>query len=220
MKRSPTTQPSLLVRIRDRSDRASWAQFVELYGPVVYGFLRKRGVQDADAADLMQDVMMDIANAIDRFHYDSAKGCFRNWLLTIVQNRLCNYWRRGQSARGQGGTDAVELLRSHPQPGGEESAEWEKACRRRLFQVAAEQVRGDFQASTWTAFWETAVDGKSPKDVAQKLELSVAAVYMARRRAIKRLKEQIAFLEEDPDALDRPLSRASGTDGTAGRPIT
>jgi RNA polymerase sigma-70 factor (ECF subfamily) len=205
MQQTPTTQPSLLMRLRDRSDKASWSRFVELYAPVVYGFLRKRGVQDADAADLMQEVMMDVARAVDGFDYDPVRGSFRNWLLTIVQNRLSNFLRRGEVFRGQGGSEATQLISNLPESANGNAGDWETSYERQLFGVAARQIRDDFQEATWTAFWKTAVEGRKPKEVAKQLDLSIAAVYMAKRRVTRRLKEQITFLEGTPNDLDPPM---------------
>jgi RNA polymerase sigma-70 factor (ECF subfamily) len=84
---SPTTRPSLLVRIRDPQDSQAWTQFVEVYAPLVYGFARKHGLQDADAADVTQDVLRAVAGAAGRLEYDPQRGSFRGWLLTIVRNK-------------------------------------------------------------------------------------------------------------------------------------
>lgn len=90
----PNTQASLLVRLRDPQDHSAWERFVDLYAPLVYGFVRKRGLQDADAADLTQDVLRQVAGAVDSFAYDKARGSFRGWLFAVVRNRLTDYWRR------------------------------------------------------------------------------------------------------------------------------
>src|SRR5262245_59668697 len=87
---SPLTRASLLVQIRDGSNQAAWQEFVNLYGPVVYGFARKRGLQDADAADLMQDVLRSVSAAIGRLDYDRKQGTFRGWLFTITRNKDSN----------------------------------------------------------------------------------------------------------------------------------
>src|SRR5438874_7869189 len=190
------TQPSLLMRIRNRQDKESWSRFVGLYAPVVYGFLRKRGLQDADAADLTQDILIAVAKAIGDFAYDSERGSFRRWLLTVVRNRLHNHWTRGQRApRAQGGTEAQDLLLAQPEPEAGDSADWDEAYERQLFQSATEQVRGDFHESTWLAFWRTAVEGRPAKAVADSLGMSLAATYMAKHRVLARLKEQIVFLQ-------------------------
>ena len=190
----PPTQPTLLVRIRNTYDHEAWSRFVDLYGPLVYGFLRKRGLQDADAVDLAQDVFRQITTAIQRLDYDGEKGSFRGWLLTIVQNRLLAHWRKKQE-RASGDTDALQMLHEIPQPGTlDESSEWDAEYERQLFHFASQTVKQDFTPATWAAFWQTAIEGRSGKDVAQGLEMTVAAVYLAKGRVMARLREQIKIL--------------------------
>src|ERR1700754_2082006 len=88
---SPVTRASLLIRLRDRSNQPAWDEFVSLYGPVIYGFARKRGLQDADAADTMQDVLRSVSTAIGRLDYDRTQGTFRGWLFTITRNKVYNF---------------------------------------------------------------------------------------------------------------------------------
>ena len=192
----PPTRPTLLVRIRDARDQEAWGRFVDLYGPLVYGFLHKRGLQDADAADLTQDVMRQVATAVHSLEYDSARGSFRGWLFTVVQNRLTDHWRReGRRERGAGDTDAQQQLNEVPQPGGlDASAQWDADYERQLFQYAANIVKQDFTDSTWQAFWKTAVDERPGKEVADEVGMTVAAVYLAKGRVMTRLKEQVKLL--------------------------
>src|SRR5919109_722672 len=98
----PPTRASLLLRLRDPHDEAAWGEFVNLYVPLVYGYLCKQGLQDADAADLCQDVLGAVAGAVGRLEYDPAKGAFRNWLFTIVRRKLAN-WRALRRNRAEGG---------------------------------------------------------------------------------------------------------------------
>lgn len=192
----PPTQPTLLVRIRDAHDQEAWERFVDLYAPLVYGFLRKRGLQDADAADLTQDVMRSVAAAIQQVEYDKLRGLFRSWLFTIVQNKLVDHWRRARiQERGAGDTGIQQDLNEIPQASGTDiSAEWDADYQRQLFQYAASIVKPDFSESTWQAFWQTAVEGQAGKDVGARLGLSVAAVYLAKSRVMARLKEQVRYL--------------------------
>src|ERR687888_578740 len=111
MEESPATRASLLVRIRDAHDTDAWRQFVQVYAPVVYGFARKRGLQDADAADLMQEVLRSVASAAGRLDYDPKRGSFRGWLYTVTRNKLYNFLDgRRRQVRGSGDTDAQERL--------------------------------------------------------------------------------------------------------------
>src|SRR5213080_4789629 len=87
----PPTRVSLLVRLRNPRDEAAWAEFVDRYAALVYGYARKQGLQDADAADLSQDVLGAVVTAIGALEYDPARGAFRNWLFTIVRRKLSDW---------------------------------------------------------------------------------------------------------------------------------
>src|SRR5919197_2744578 len=96
----PLTRASLLVRLRDPNDADAWSEFVRLYAAVIYGFARKHGLQDADAADLTQEVLRAVAGAVGRLEYDPARGSFRGWLFTVVRNRLRDFLD-GRKRHGQ-----------------------------------------------------------------------------------------------------------------------
>src|SRR5262249_3132012 len=151
---------SLLVRIRDPRDRTSWAEFVDVYAPLVYRFARKQGLQDADAADLTQDVLHAVSTAIGRLEYDPQRGSFRGWLFTVVRTRLCNFLSRLHRQRrvggGAGNQDALDAL---PAREDNQDALWEQEYEARLFACASERVRDEIQFSTWQAFWLTAIEG-------------------------------------------------------------
>jgi RNA polymerase sigma-70 factor (ECF subfamily) len=208
MARSPTTHPSLLIRLRDTEDRPAWAEFVEIYGPLVYSYGRRRGLQDADASDLVQEVLRAVASAAGRFVYDAERGSFRGWLLTITRNALNRLVRRGTArARAEGGTTHLALLAE--QPDDADDGRWEREHRARLFAWAAERIRGSFQASTWDAFWRTAAEHEPAESVARDLGLSVGAVYIARSRVLARMREVIASIEGDEHTGPTGSSRAS-----------
>jgi RNA polymerase sigma-70 factor (ECF subfamily) len=196
MAQIPATRASLLYRLGDPHDEAAWTQFVELYAPVVYGYARKQGLQDADAADLCQEVLRAVAGAVGRLEYDPARGAFRNWLFTVVRRKLWN-WRAAQQNRtpASGDTATHRLLEQHAAPEAEEAA-WDAECEDRLFAWACTKVRCDVSEATWKAFWRTAIDGEPGKDVARELGMSVAAVYSARSRVVSRLKELIQSARE------------------------
>src|SRR5438094_5665857 len=115
------TRASLLVRLRDPKDRAAWQQFVELYGRLVYGFVRQRGLQDADAADLTQEVFQAVARAAGRLDYDPAQGTFRGWLFTVTRNKLYDFLERGRNKPvGSGDSSAQRRLEEEPSPADDE----------------------------------------------------------------------------------------------------
>jgi RNA polymerase sigma-70 factor (ECF subfamily) len=171
---------------------------VDIYAPLIYGFAHRHGLQDADAADLTQEVLGAVARSAARLDYDPARGSFRGWLFKVVRNELSDFGaakRRHQP--GSGDTDMKRRLEAQPAPTADEAAAWESDYERQLFALAAEQVRRDFQESTWQAFWLTAILGKSGKEVAGVLGMSTAAVYLAKRRIIARLREQIDYLRAE-----------------------
>ena len=192
------TRASLLARLGDPEDRAAWQQFVELYGSLVYGFARQRGLQDADAADLTQDVFLALARSAGRWHYDAQRGSFRAWLYGVTRNQLAKLLQRRRSQPvGSGDTNARQRLDEQPSPDGDAEEVWEQEFRRQLFRVAAEQIRTSFSPTTWQAFWRTAVEGQGAAEVAAALGLSVGAVYVARSRVLARLTEQIRGMQTD-----------------------
>jgi RNA polymerase sigma factor (sigma-70 family) len=192
----PSTRASLLVRLRNPSDGAAWRQFVDLYAPLVYSYVRKQGLQDADAADLCQDVLAAVAGAVGRLEYDPARGAFRNWLFTVVRHKLSN-WRTAKSNRWRGSGDSAthELLDQCPEAH-ETGDAWEAEWEQRVFAWACEQVRHDVTEATWQAFWRTAVDAQPGKRVAAELGMTVAAVYLARSRVLSRLKDLVRSVKE------------------------
>ena len=196
MQALPLTRASLLIRIQDPADAEAWRQFFELYAPVIYGFARKRGLQDADAADLMQDVLRSVAGAAERLNYDPAKGTFRGWLYSVTRNKIFNFLdKQRHHARGSGDSGSQRRLEELAAPE-EDREEWDRDYERHRFNWAAERIREEFQETTWQAFWMTAVDGLSAKDAGSKLTMSPGAVYVAKSRVIARLREEIETLND------------------------
>lgn len=186
------TQPSLLVRIRNPRDAAAWSQFLEIYAPLVYGFLRKQGLQDADAADVAQEVLRTVSQTIGQWKYDPRRGTFRSWLLTVVHSRLADFRRRRQRQRAAVNAAAEALS---PQPiDGHSSAEWDRDYERQLFHAAASQVRGDFSETSWQSFWQSAVEARPAQEIAAALQISPAAVYLAKARVMARIRQQLDLL--------------------------
>lgn len=201
MAEPPLTRVTLLTRIRDGQDVVAWREFVQLYGPVVYRFARNRGLQDADAADLMQDVLRSVARNAGKLEYDPKKGTFRGWLYTVTRNKIYNFLSSQRNKpRGSGDTDAQERLEATPARDEEgPDVEWEKEYQRRLTARAMERVRDEFQPATWDAFWQTAVEGVSAADVGVGLKMSPGAVYVAKSRVLARLRDEVKKLMEAED---------------------
>jgi len=202
MAETPLTRVTLLARLRDPGNAEAWREFVRLYGPVIYRFARQRGLQDADAADLMQDVLRSVAHHIGELEYDRRKGTFRGWLYTITRNKIYNFLlaqRRRPRARGD--ENHQECLDTAPARESSDSLEhqWEREYQRQLSWQAMERVRHEFQPHTWQAFWLTAVEGQAAASVGQQLNMSPGAVYVAKCRVLARLREEVQQLLDQQD---------------------
>jgi RNA polymerase sigma-70 factor (ECF subfamily) len=194
----PTTRRSLVLRLRNPDDNAAWAEFVEVYEPLVYRLARNKGLQDSDAQDLCQEVFRAVAGAVARWDPDPAKGRFRAWLFRIARNLLLKFLAaQRRQPKGSGSTSVQELLEAQPADDPEAAAEFAAEFRRRAFRWAADQVQGEFTASTWQAFWRTGVENQPVATVAQDLGLTPGAVYIARSRVLARLRERVEQLTQD-----------------------
>jgi RNA polymerase sigma-70 factor (ECF subfamily) len=193
---SLTTRPSLLLRIRDGRDREAWSEFVRLYAPLVYGFARKRGVTEADADDLVQDVLQQVAMSARQFEYDRARGTFRSWLFKVTRNRLNTFLHADRAYNRGSGDSAVQALLEQQPDGNGDADLWDREYQRRLLSVAAQQVREEFEDASWQAFWQTTYDNQTPGEAAEALGISVGAVYIARSRIRARLAQRVQELQE------------------------
>jgi RNA polymerase sigma-70 factor (ECF subfamily) len=198
----PITRRSLVLRLRDLDDQAAWAEFVDVYEPLLYRLARGRGLQDADARDLCQEVFRAVASAIERWDPDPAKGRFRGWLFRIARNLVVDYLAsQGRQPRGSGRTSVQELLEAKPAADSRAEAEFAAEFRRRAFHWAAGQVKNEFTESTWMAFWKSGVECLPIAEVARELEMSPGAVYVARSRVLARLRSRVEQLTEDSGFL-------------------
>jgi RNA polymerase sigma-70 factor (ECF subfamily) len=193
----PATRASLLVRLRDPQDVGAWREFIDLYAPLVYGYARKQGLQDADAADVSQDVLGAVITSIHRLDYRPDRGAFRNWLFTLVRRKLANWWAaQGRQTAGTGDSATHRLLEQCQGPDPAEQG-WEAEWEQQVFAWACEQVRASVTDATWQSFWRTAVAGEPASRVAGDLGLSVGAVYVARSRVLARLKELVRSARDE-----------------------
>jgi len=194
---TPATRPSLLVRLRNRRDQQSWEEFYAIYRPLIFRTAKGRGLQDADAAELTQEVFMAVASAIEKWDPNPELGSFRGWLFRITRNLMINWLAyRRRHPQGAGDSDMQKLLAEQPDPRGEDSDVFDREYRRQAFAWAAEQIRNEFKPVTWQAFWLTGVENRPVTEVADQLKISAGAVYIARSRVMARLRKKIETLEE------------------------
>lgn len=195
MAEAPLTRATLLARLKDSEDGEAWTEFVHLYGPVVYGFARKRGLQDSDAADMVQEVLRSVARNADRMEYDPKRGTFRGWLYTVTRNKIYNFLSaQRRRPRAAGDASSQERLESYADPSNEAEADWELEYQRRLSSKAMDRVKHEFQPATWQAFWGTAVEGRQAQEVGAALKMTSGAVYVAKSRVLARLRDEVQKL--------------------------
>lgn len=195
MSASPETRPSLLVRLKGQADDEAWFEFTEIYQPLIYRLACRRGMQPADADDLVQQVLAAVARAIDRWKEDPARARFRTWLHRVATNAIINALTRGAPDRGSGDTGLHALLDQRPTADGPASDLLRIEHRREVFRWAARQIRPEFQPATWDAFWLTSVEERTIDATAAELRLTRGAVYAARSRVMRRLREKVAEWE-------------------------
>jgi RNA polymerase sigma-70 factor (ECF subfamily) len=198
MRDSPETRQSLLLRLRDSQDHQAWTEFLAIYEPLIHRLATRSGFQDADARELTQEVLLAVSGAIDRWDPDPKRGSFRGWLFRIARNLMINFLaKRRNRPLAIGDTDFNRLLNEQPASESDESQYFDQEYKRQTFHWAAEQIRPEFRENTWQAFWQTCVDGKHVKEVAQMLNISVGSVYVSRSRVMARLRKEIERLSDE-----------------------
>jgi RNA polymerase sigma-70 factor (ECF subfamily) len=184
MERTPS---SLLQRLRQPDTQGAWERFVDLYTPLIYFWACRAGLQAQDAADLVQDVFVILLEKLPTFVYDRGRS-FRSWLRTVTLNR----WRDGLRRKATAAT--VGLPAAEPAVPDAAESLWEAEYREFLVGRAAEVMKAEFQPQTWQACWALVVEGKAGAVVAAEQGMSLAAVYAARSRVLRRLHQELEGL--------------------------
>jgi RNA polymerase sigma-70 factor (ECF subfamily) len=195
----PETRDSLLMQVRSPANREAWDEFVLIYRPVIYRLARQKGLQDADAQDLAQRVLMSVAAAIGQWEKTNESVRFRHWLRRVARNAIINALVRQPLDRAAGGTSVQDLLLEQPEADSQSNAEIELEYRRELYLRAARNVRTDVEPDTWRAFELTVIENQSIEDAANQLDKPIGTIYAARSRIMRRLREAVQELEQaDP----------------------
>lgn len=179
------TPISLLERLKRPVDQSAWSRFVDLYSPLIYSWGRQVGLQDTDAADLVQDVFSVLVRKMPEFAYDQ-HGSFRGWLKTVTLNKWRENGRRVSARAGQPLPEAVATQESE--------AFWEVEYRQHLIGQALRVMQTDFEPKTWRACWALVVEGRPAAQVAEELGISVGTVYAAKCRVLARLRQELVGL--------------------------
>jgi len=186
-----STPISLLERLRRPDDAEAWRRFVALATPFLFDVVRRYGLQEADAADVVQDVFAVLARKLPTFQYEPAKS-FRSWLRTVVLNRCRDRRRRLAAAVVE---PAGQPLPDVAVPDPAEVFADDEYCRA-LAVRALKLIQAEFPETTWRACWEQVVNDRPAAEVARDLGITRNMAYLARSRVLARLRQELAGLLE------------------------
>jgi RNA polymerase sigma-70 factor (ECF subfamily) len=183
------TSATLLERLIDRSDSVAWRRLVDLYSPLIDGWLRRHGILAEDAEDLTQEILEVVVREVGRFRHNGRVGAFRTWLRTITINCLRQSWRSRRSrVQATGSPDITGVLDQLEDPASGLSRLWDRDHDQHVLKRLLELIEPDFQPATWRAFQRQAIDGVSAEIVAAELGLTVNAVLIAKSRVLSHLR--------------------------------
>jgi RNA polymerase sigma-70 factor (ECF subfamily) len=197
----PETNEALIARVKDLGDETSWVEFVGLYQPAILRMAKRRGMQEADALDVIQQVFVSVAKSIESWSSISGGPPFRAWLATIARNAITNALTRQPWDAALGGSSVIEQLQSLPAHTALEATQSEllRETRHQLVLWAADEIRHEFGDEVWQSFWLTTIEGQPLSQVASTLNRSAGSMYVARFRVIARLKEKVQELSQSWD---------------------
>jgi RNA polymerase sigma factor (sigma-70 family) len=190
------TRITLLGRLRlDPGNQAAWGEFVDHYGCKIYGWCRKWNLQEADAQDVTQNVLLKLAHKLREFNYDPSKS-FRGWLKTLTHHAWSDFLE-SQQRPGQGSGDSrVGGILQTVEARDDLVKHLEEEFDREILQEAMGRVRLRVAPQTWSAFALTALEGLSGAEAAERIPMQVAQVFVAKRRVQKMLQEEVAKLDK------------------------
>jgi RNA polymerase sigma-70 factor (ECF subfamily) len=192
----PDTSASLLDRLHDRPDDAAWQRLVEIYTPLIRGWLKRHWTPDADVDDLVQEVLAVVVRKLPEFRHNQRTGAFRSWLRAITANCLRDFWRSRRRRPTAGDADIAERIEQLADQASGLSRLWDQEHDRHVARRLMELIEPEFERSTWRAFQRVAVDGAPADQAAAELGISVNAVFIAKSRVLGRLRQESRGLLE------------------------
>lgn len=204
----PETRHSLLIRLTDRSSD-SWGEFLAIYEKSILAFARRKGLQDADAQDVLQEVLAAVEYKLDSWDIDPSKGKFRGWLFRVARNIAVDKIIETARMPKSGGSKIDEVISEHPQSFEDETSLFIKDYRRQLMHWAAGRIRPTVSETSWRAFCLSALEGVGAEEIATKLRMTPGNVYSAKFRITARIKKLVEQFEEqaEGDSLSRSDTR-------------
>jgi RNA polymerase sigma-70 factor (ECF subfamily) len=195
--RWPDTRHTLIARLKDPTDQASWEAFLAIYEPLILRYALRRGLQHADAADISQRVLWSVARAADSWSVGVEYGSFRAWLAKVTRNAVINLLERDAKHRGIGNSLSFDRLFEIPDTVDDSIAIWNREYEIQVFQLAATRVKARFQDDSWKLFWRTTACAESIETVASDLGKSLGAAYAIRSRIMVAIREAAKAIQAE-----------------------
>ena len=183
MKGAPETRHSLFARLHGSDNDGAWTEFVTLYEPAIYRFARRQGLQDADAREIVQEVLLNVRSLALKPPSNKMER-FRAWLATVARNRVIDLVRK--KARKE---RPLAYLQDRAIANNNEGFSYE--IRHQMFVIASQKVQRQVSVAQWQAFWQTAVEVAPAHEVAKRLGMSLGNVYVTRCRVMEKLRHEI-----------------------------
>jgi RNA polymerase sigma factor (sigma-70 family) len=189
------TRITLLGRLRrNHSDPEAWSEFVEHYGRKIYGWCRIWGLQDADAQDVTQHVLLKLVAGFRDFRYEPGRS-FRGWLKTLTHHAWHDYLKaRGRPGQGTGDSSIFDVV-ANVEAREDLALRLQDAFDQELLEEAMARVRLRIEPRTWDAFRLLALDEWSGAQAAQHLDMKVATVFVSRSKVLRMIREEVAKLD-------------------------
>ena len=183
------TSASLLDELRSPSNEHAWSELVELYQPLILGWLRRLGAAPSDHDDLAQEVFTVVVRRLEEFQRQPRVGAFRAWLRTITTNCLRNHWKRsGRRPTAKGSSNFAAILDELEDPQSGMSQLWDREHDQFVLQHLLKRIQTEFSEKTWSAFQGFALQGRPADQVAEALGMTTNAVFIAKSRVMARLQ--------------------------------
>lgn len=190
----PETRISLLKRLQNGQDETAWAEFHEIYRPVLARMVAAVGLPSSDQQDVVQEIWIAIYKGIEKYEARSHSFAFRGWLAKIARNTAINYLSRKSPQRTESLHNGA-LLTDRNSTKEILKEQWDREYQRQVLQWAAMRVAARVSQSTFNAFWRTVVEGESVEKVARELGITPGSLYVSRGRIMATLRQEVESRE-------------------------
>ena len=192
------TRTSLIRRVGSTQDAASWAEFVKLYEPLLFSFVRSRGLPATEVPDVVQEIFIKLLKALPKFTLDHQRGRFRTWLYQVTMTAVIDHVR-GKTARDGHVKEWWGRFGKNLTGAEEPGEDWNAALHRRILDHVQDKVKAATNAKTWLCYEQRFLMNRPCADIALELEITPNAVGVNAGRVLEKISAQCADYLEDCD---------------------